>query len=340
MRLSLMIVATALVAAPLLAQTRTSEFDSVNQAQPIDGVTQTEDVRFRDDGNERMTVPVRLSGQGPFRFLVDTGADRTAVSRELARHLKLEPGGRASLHSVTGVSFVETAKVPSLQLTQKAMRVANAALLNSSDMGADGILGIDSLKSQRVMFDFRTDTMSIVPSAVRVMREEKGTIVVRARERNGRLILSQAVADGERVAVVLDTGSELTVGNNALRRRLFRSGGRNIVDRMGQVELRSVTGAKLTGEYIVVRRLEIGGVTLVNLAIVFADAHTFRQLKMDDRPAVLLGMNALRAFEKVSIDFANKKLRLVLPEHSDSRGIQFAGGLRAEPAAGATGLRW
>jgi hypothetical protein len=65
-----------------------------------------------------------------------------------------------------------------------------------------------------------------------------------------------------------------------------------------------------------VRELDIGGVVLKNLAIVFADAHTFKQLKLDHKPTLLLGMNAIRAFKKVSIDFANRKFRVVLPEES------------------------
>ena len=325
MRLLLLAAAAAAtITGPLLAQSRTSEFDSVNQPQPVDSVSQTEDVGFRTDSHERMTVPVRLGGKGPFRFLVDTGADRTAISREVARDLKLEPGIRASLHSVSGVSVVETVRIPTLELTQKSVRVANAPLLNSFDMGADGILGIDSLKSQRIMFDFRAQRMSIVPSRVAEVRPEEGTIVVRARERKGRLILSRAVADGQGIAVVLDTGAQLTIGNEALRRRLLRSGGRSVVERMGQIQLRSVTGDKITGEYVMLRELTIGGATLSNLAVVFADAHTFRQLNLDKRPAVLLGMNALRAFDKVSIDFANRKLRLVLPQRSDSRSVHYA----------------
>jgi hypothetical protein len=55
---------------------------------------------------------------------------------------------------------------------------------------------------------------------------------------------------------------------------------------------------------------------MTNLAIVFAPAHTFKQLKLENRPAMLLGMNAIRAFKKVSIDFANRKFRVVLPEES------------------------
>ena len=66
-----------------------------------------------------------------------------------------------------------------------------------------------------------------------------------------------------------------------------------------------------------VKQLTIGGVGLTNLAVVFTDAHTFKQLGLDKRPALLLGMNAIRAFKKVSIDFANRKFRVVLPEHSE-----------------------
>jgi hypothetical protein len=67
---------------------------------------------------------------------------------------------------------------------------------------------------------------------------------------------------------------------------------------------------------MMVRALQMGPVGLKDLAIVFANAHIFKQLKLEDRPALLLGMNAMRAFKKVSIDFAAKTLRLVVPEHS------------------------
>lgn len=311
---------------PALGQSRTTIFDSVNEQHPLDSATQTEDVQFKDDGADRMTVSVELSGQGPYRFLVDTGADRTALSTELANRLKLPRGNAAKLHSVAGVQNVETATISSLRLTSKSIRVADAPLLSEYHMGADGILGVDSLKSQRVMFDFKAKTMSIVPSEQRLLPEDKDkdTIVVTARQRNGRLVLTKARAEGTPVAVVLDTGSQVTIGNMALRNRLLR-GYRNGVERLGKVSLRSVTGDELVGEYMVIKKLEIGGATLTNLSIVFADAHTFGQLRLDKGPAMLLGMNAMRAFDRVSIDFASKKLRLLMPEHSSSsEGVLFA----------------
>jgi predicted aspartyl protease len=210
---------------------------------------------------------------------------------------------------------VSTANVPNLQLTRKPVKISDAPLLDSQNMGADGIIGVDSLRSQRVLFDFETQTLSIVPSAVPDFKDEPGTIVVEAVRKNGRLVVTDAAANGKTLTVVIDTGAQLCIGNQALREALM---GRNLVDPSQKIDLQSVTGAVITGDYMFVRELNIGGLTLKNLAIVFADAHTFRELKLDKRPALLLGMNAIRAFKKVSIDFASQKFRVVLPEESQA----------------------
>lgn len=309
------IVALALLGSSgaLAAQPATTRLEAVSGIPNVDSKTQTEDVQFRNEQDDRMTVPVQLSGVGPFRFLVDTGADRTAVSREVVGRLGLEKGSRASVHTIAGVSQVSTANVPNLALTRKPVKVIDAPVLESANMGADGILGVDSLRSQRVLFDFGTNTLSIVPSAVPDFRDEPGTIVVQAMRRNGRLVVTDASANGHNVTVVIDTGAQLSIGNEALRERLL---GRGLVDTSQQVILQSVTGAMVTGEYMFIRELEIGGLSLKNLAIVFTNAHTFKELHLDKKPALLLGMNAIRAFKKVSIDFASSKFRVVLPESS------------------------
>jgi predicted aspartyl protease len=309
-----LVLAAALASsAAVSAQTATTRLDAVSGVPEIDKTTQTEDVRFRNDDEDRMTVPVRLLGSGPYQFLVDTGADRTAVSREIVARLNLPAAGGAELHSVAGVSSVKTARVRELQLTRKSESI-DAAVLDSANMGADGIVGVDVLASQRVQFDFEKQTMSIVPSETPDFSYEPGTIVVKAKRKNGRLVVTDAVANGERLTIVLDTGSQISIGNLALRRRLL---GRNLVDADRSVQLESVTGEKITGDYMFVRELTIGGIGLTNLAVVFTDAHTFKQLGLEKRPALLLGMNAIRAFKKVSIDFASRKFRVVLPERSE-----------------------
>ncbi|WP_308517263.1 aspartyl protease family protein [Sphingomonas flavescens] len=307
------------MSAPLSAQTTTTTLDSVAGVPVIDKTTQTEDIRFKSR-DSRMTVPVRLSGAGPYQFLVDTGADRSAVSTDLVSKLNLRTEGGTQLHSLSGISEVKTARISDVHLTRRPERSVDAAVLSGANMGADGIVGVDLLRSQRVQFDFEKQTMSIVPSTTPEFVRGPDTIVIEARRKNGRLIVTDAYANSQPLTVVVDTGSQVSIGNQALRAKLLRN---NLVDVAHEVELESVTGQKIIGEYMIVRKLEIGGLNLTNLAIVFADAHTFKQLKLNDRPALLLGMNAIRAFKRVSIDFANKKFRVMLPEES-ALDVRFA----------------
>jgi predicted aspartyl protease len=304
---------------PLSAQpVKTQQYDAVSQPDQMDSTTQATDLRFRQDGYDRMTVPVRVAGRGPYRFLVDTGADRTAISRDLARSLRLSMNDTAVLHSVSEVSEVGTATVPLIDVANKQVRNVEAPLLEAANMGADGILGLDSLHSQRILFDFKKQTLTIVPSSPK-MPDIGGTIVVTGRIQNGRLILANATANHVPLTLVVDTGAQISVGNEALRQKLFRR-----AKQSGDVELTSVTGGKISGKYMIVRELEVGGVTLKELPIVFADSHAFGRLGLQDKPALMLGMNALRGFEKVSIDFAKKKLRVVLPEQGSLDRTAFA----------------
>ena len=289
--------------------------EGADAGQAVDQTTQTQDVQFRSDASKRMTVAVTLLGNGPYRFLVDTGADRTVVSRQIAERLRLRSGRSANLHSVTGMSSVSTATVPQIQIDQKSIRGVEAAVLEGEHLGADGVLGTDSLASQNVLFDFKNGLLSITPTTRKRARDEEGTITVEARRRAGRLIITEAEADDRRLSVVVDTGAEVTIGNEALRQALLV---RRQLSPNGTLELQSVTGELLKGDYLTLKELKLGGVTLHDLNIVFADAHTFKQMGLEKKPALLLGMNAIRAFDKVSIDFARKKLRVVMPKGSEA----------------------
>ena len=291
-----------------------TEFNSKSTQPAAPGATQTTTLEVENDEDRRMTVPVSLGASRPFQFLVDTGADRTSVSRELVRELGLQQRSKAVLHSATGATVVSMAHLPEIRMSRRAVRNINAPMLAASDIGADGILGIDSLRSQQVVFDFGKGTLSILsgdkPDAV-----APDAIVVRAKRKEGRLVVTNATVDRERTRVILDTGAALTIGNSALRARLASRG---TLAPIGPISLMSVTGERLMGELATIRSLDIGGVRLEGLTIVFADAHTFRLLKLDRKPAMLLGMNALRGFDKVSIDFSDRVLSLVPPKKKEA----------------------
>ena len=62
-----------------------------------------------------MTVPVTIAGAGPFAFVVDTGAQRTVIARELAATLGLAPGRIVRVTGMTGSSAIGTVVIPSLR---------------------------------------------------------------------------------------------------------------------------------------------------------------------------------------------------------------------------------
>lgn len=302
------------------AQVPVQEPSEAPAAVPIDPTSET--LGFTSDSTRRMTVSVDIDGQGPYPFIVDTGAERTVVSRELAEALSLPSLGDVTLATVANVRRVPSVQIDSMRVGRRTLNDIRAPALERADMGAMGMLGVDSLRSQRVDFDFERQELTLSHSHIDDDDWPRDTIVITGRTRLGRLILTDATVDGQRVRVIIDTGSQQTVGNLELRRRLQARGRLGDV---GVMELIGVTGDRVFAEYAVTRRLRLGGLHVNDMPIAFADFQLFSHLGLDRRPAILLGMDALRLFGRVSIDFANRRVRL-LPVESriDSRPTRFA----------------
>lgn len=299
---------------------RTSPFASeADRARGNDPATIADKLALTRDSAQRMTVMVSVGGQGPFAFLVDTGSERTAISRQLASRLGLRVGEPVRVHSVLGSGMVDTVHIPQLGVGRQALSVVDAPTFEDQHIGAAGILGIDSLRSQRVVFDFKGGTMQIAPSRHASVAVEKDTIIVRARSRNGRLILTSVSLDGVPIAAIIDTGAQVSIGNLPLLRKLQRAGRVRIERDPDRVSARrslveAVTGEVKSVDMAQVQRLDLGGVEVEHVAVAFAEAQIFKELGYDRKPALLLGIDAMRSFDKVSIDFAQKKVRFVLPE--------------------------
>jgi predicted aspartyl protease len=192
------------------------------------------------------------------------------------------------------------------------------------------MLGVDSLQSQRVSFDFVNREMTITASRRNEERWPHDTIVVTGRSVFGHLVLVDASVDDQRVWVIVDTGSAVTVANNALRRKLER---RHRLRATVPIEMTSVTGGRLVADQTQVKLIRIGGVDIVNMPIAFADVHPFRKLGLLDRPALLLGMDALQLFRRVSVDFANRRVKMLpSPRSSLTPPRRMAGDGAVRPA--------
>ncbi|MFS0771936.1 retroviral-like aspartic protease family protein [Sphingomonas sp. 1P08PE] len=257
----------------------------------------------------RMTVPVSIAGKGDWPFVIDTGAERTVVSRELATALALLPGRDVRVTTMAGTASTNTAQVPLLKVSRLAPAMIEAPVYARRHLGAQGMLGLDALQGHRVAIDFDRSRMTLTPSAARrrVQRRQADEIVVVARSLFGQLIVTDARWRNKRIAVVIDTGSAVTIANTAFLKLL---GSRPSI---GRWNLLAASGQMVPADAYVVDRLQIGGLSLSGVPLAVADVAPFERFGLSKRPALLLGMQTLRSFRMVEIDFPNRAIRFTVP---------------------------
>lgn len=280
---------------------------------------------FDLDATRRMAVNVTVGGEGPFSFLVDTGAERTVIARELAERLGLLEGERLRMATIGGPATVPSYRVAALQMKELHLAQVQAPAFHGRHIGAAGLIGVDMLEERRVLIDFRNETMEILETRKRarpVIRDDDA-IVVTARNSAGRLILSDARLNGRRIDVIVDTGAQTSVGNLALQRLVVEKRANRLP--FLPTTLGAVTGENVPAMRTAIKRIVINGMDINDLPVSFADGQAFRALGLVERPALLLGMDSLALFDRVEIDFPNKRVVFDLPERANrASGQRFA----------------
>lgn len=260
------------------------------------------------DEGARMTVPVKVGADDTLSFLIDTGAERSGIATDVASRLRLPTHRHLNVVGFAGTQKVATVVIPWLQYARVDHRALEALRFDRTAIGADGFLGIDTLGEQMVDFDFKKGVMSIRKASMRRMAPREDAVIVNAQLKAGRLIFASSQLNHVKVDVLLDTGSSLTVGNTALRDKLRA---KHKLPRTIPVYMMTITGEIVMADYGVAKEVMIGDVLIRSLPIAFATVEPFRQLGMDQHPALLLGMDALSAFSAVSVDFRNRAVRFV-----------------------------
>lgn len=255
----------------------------------------------------RLTIAVHVNDTGPYRFVVDSGADSSVVGRKLATTLQLPLGAPVTLNGMTGASIVPRVLVDELKLGPTETSFMELPVLEESHIGAEGMLGIDVLADQRLLLDFEKRKINVEDASKPPPRMD-GEIVVLARRHRGQLILTEVKANGKKVDAVVDTGSEVTIGNLALRDEIIRN--RNVTLDKGTIV--GVTGIPVEVDLLRVGEIKLGSVTLRNVPIAFADVPPFNVFGLSKQPSLLLGTDLMETFRRVSLDFKSRKVRFQL----------------------------
>src|SRR5262249_35031159 len=106
-----------------------------------------------------------------------------------------------------------------------------------------------------------------------------------------------------------DSGAQSTVGNVMLSRMVLAN-----PDPHAPAPIRlttpvlSATGQVAEGQVGELPALRMGGLTIAGLRVVYADLHVFALWRLITTPTVLIGIDLMRRFAALQIDYAGRRV--------------------------------
>lgn len=266
----------------------------------------------RRDRIGRIWAPVYINGQGPFRLVLDTGANHSGITAAVAQSLGLPPDltRPVLLRGVTGSAAVPTVHADTFAAGDLRESDQRLPIVIDALGGAEGVLGTDGMQNRRIHIDFRHDYIDIARSSNE--RAPPGFRVVPFETLRGNLLVVPAMVGNVRTKAIIDTGGQVTIANEALRQALSH--------RIGDAQSQPIEGVTADVQLADTMRtppLQLLGTDRPGSSIEFryrdvsyGDLHIFEHWRLTDEPAMLVGMDALGLLDVLIIDYRRHELQL------------------------------
>jgi predicted aspartyl protease len=258
------------------------------------------------DNGGRYTTPVMLNGAGPFAFIVDTGAQASVLMGDTAKRLKLKASGRANVMGASGnqssgiVSIDDFRSVVFTRHNESMVLIPNGTVSN-----ADGVLGMNVFTSGRIEFGFAKRVLTVGPSAP----APAGFIVQPGSVQQGSFMVVDVIVDGVPAKAMIDTGGRRTVVNPPLQAALgFQSGDARL---LADEPIGGATTQQTRAWKTALGKIVVGGMTFSNPTVTFADLAVFRAMGLDDKPAMIIGIDQFSRLQAMAIDYPRAELQLL-----------------------------
>ncbi len=261
----------------------------------------------RRDQIGRIWAPVMINGHGPSRLVLDTGATHSAVTSlvALALGIPTDESPPVVMRGVTGFATVPTIRVNTLTVGDLSVDSATLPIVPDALGGAQGILGAEGLSGKRIFIDFRHDKIVITFS--RNERSPRDFVDVPFHSIRNTLVVVNAVIGNVRAKAIIDTGGQTTIANLALRDALART---NPLHKGTPDQIEGATKQIQDGIIIPMPAIEIGSIQIRDAGVTFADMYIFKQWKLSNEPAILIGMDALGLLDTLVIDYRRHELQM------------------------------
>jgi predicted aspartyl protease len=163
-------------------------------------------------------VNLMINGQGPFKFVIDSGAGFVVVSEGLAKRLKLRPvakGGTSRGVSGTGRFAIVYGILDRIDFGGLAIENVPTYIRKVHDSErtrVDGYIGLSVLSHFVVAVDFDSKRLELRPSGTPVAPPAEGDIAVPFRMTNGGMLSVRAdIGKDVPLNFIVDTGATSTV---------------------------------------------------------------------------------------------------------------------------------
>lgn len=262
------------------------------------------------DKDGRPTVPVGINGKGPFALVADTAAGGTALTPGLVQELGLvaDTGSHVAVRGASGTSTVQAFNLENLSVGALEVRPARATSLpNGAISDSRGVLGAGTFANGRLEFDFAAGRLNAGPSVATPsgFRAIKAQVVHRIFH-----IVPAKIGDRE-VPALIDSGARGTLANLKMMQAL----GYSEADPRLTLEARpsGATGHVMRTWTGASADVVVGGQMLAGQKLIFAELPVFEPLGLDDGPSLLLGIDSLRRFDAVAIDYPRAEVQFRPP---------------------------
>jgi len=261
----------------------------------------------------RIVVDVRVNGQGPFHFALDTGASISVVFDSLRQKLELETvaGQSVLIHGLVSSGRFPLLGISDLQVGSETWvdpRIASLPGEAASNAEIDGVLGIDFLRRYAVGFSVEDQVLRLYPPDRVSSSAYRGWAAVplesvRIGATDTALYLLEIEIGGRKVPALFDLGAGLNMINWPAARflQLVPEGRKRRELLSGALESTPVIARLNAGE------VTTAGIRWKNEVFLIADLAIFATLQRDDSPFVILGSGLFNQRDFI-IDFVRNRL--------------------------------
>jgi len=269
-------------------------------------------VKFRLAGGAQplILLPVQVNGDGPFEFILDTGAGTSLLSSDLAKKLKIKIISTKEGQSAGGKISVSLAKVDSLAVGQAKLDDVDVGIVDLTHIGntigtkIDGDIGYNFLKHFRITIDYHDCEIRLdEPRRIqRLGRSSKAEVPMRLASLAKPLLLVDVHANGHGpFQFAIDTGTSTTAIAPELAQQLGL--------KSSPVGPLTTGGAQVNVTAGTLESFKVGRAGVDDLVVVVADFFAMLSQAVGAKLDGIVGYNFLRNF-RVVMDYPSEKFRL------------------------------